>query len=160
METNMAKAKDMPQMTDGTQDEDVGSILEYSVDISQQERPPVLPPGEYLATLVGIEKKFGKESGRPYINVRFSVLPENQPIEFVESMGTNQAITLFYMFQGAEDTPPGRWAMAEFCRAMQAPMSDRVNPKDFLNLEARVGVEHQNDFEGNPQARIRRVMKA
>lgn len=152
--------KEVPQMTDGTQDEDeVGGILEYSVPIEEQERPPVLPIGDYRATITGVELKHGKDSGRPYLNVKFTVGPDDQPADFVEELGTGQPINVFYMLFGAENTPPSRFQMRQFCEALGAPMGREIPFKQFLNLEARVSIEHQNDLHGNAQPRVRRVNK-
>lgn len=157
MARSNAAVKEQPPMHDGTQE--VGSIIEYSVDIAQQERPPVLPVGEYRATVTGVELKHGKESGRPYLNIKWSVDTDNQPVQFVEELGTHGPVSVFSMLFGCEDTPPQRFAMKMFCEAVGAPMSNRVDPREFLNQEARVQVEHQLDFDGNPQPRVRRVLK-
>lgn len=156
----MARAlKEVPQMNDGTQEDDVGSILEYSIPIQDQERPPILPIGDYRATITGVELKHGKDSGRPYLNVKFTVGPDDQPADFVEEMGTGQPVNLFYMVFGAEDNPTSRFQMHQFCDTVGAPMAREIPIKQFLNLEARVSVEHQQDLHGNPQPRVRRVNK-
>lgn len=136
------------------------NILEYSVDISDAERPPVLPIGEYRATITGVEKKMGKDSGRPYLNVKYVISSDDMPPDYVESLGVAQDKTVFGMVFGAGDTPGDRYNMKQFCKATGAPMSNRINPQEFINREVKVQIEHQKDLEGNPQERVRRAIAA
>lgn len=154
----MAKQATKPELA--SEDEEVSSILDYSINIEEAERPPVLPVGEYRATITGVEKKFGKDSGRPYLNIKFSVDSDDQPADFVEQLGTNSPLSVFYMLFGAEDTPQSRYNMKQFCKAIGAPMSNRIDVRGFMDMEAKVSVEHQPDLEGNPQPRVRRVHNA
>src|SRR5690349_1836341 len=125
-----------------TQDTGMESIIEYSINLEDQERPPILPIGEYEGEVTGFEKKFGKDSGRPYFNVKVSISPEAQPADFVEQLGTQGPVTLFYLVMGAEDNPVSRFNMRQFCEALRVPLSSRFSPADFLNKTCRVQVRH------------------
>lgn len=152
--TNL-KAVDETSMMD--QEE---SLIEYSINLEEQEKPPLLPVGEYRAEVVGFEKKFGKDSGNPYFNVKLRVNSESQPADFVEALGTNQPITLFYMFFGAQDNPVERFNMKQFCQALGVPLSNRFNPQDFLNKECKVLVNHNGkDLAGNPDIRVQKIIR-
>jgi hypothetical protein len=148
-------------MNDGSDDQLPDTILEYSVNIAEQERPPVLPIGEYRAVVTSVQKKYGKDSGRPYLNIRFTISSDDLPADFVEAYGANpeEVSSVFFMLFGCEDTPKSRFAMHNFCEAVGAPMSRRINAADFLNQEARVQIEHQKGLDGTDQARIRRVLR-
>lgn len=154
------KSQEDEVMQSQTGDDEVESILEYSEDISTQERPPVLPIGEYRAEVSGVQLKHGKESGKPYLNVKASIGPDDQPADFVEALGTQQKVAVFGMVFGCEDNPVSRFNMRLFCEALGAPMSSRINPKDFIGKTCKVQVEHQNDLQGLPQPRVRKFLAA
>lgn len=136
------------------------SLIEYSINLEDQERPPVLPIGEYIGEIVGVELKYGKESGRPYFNVKFTIPPDNQPADFVEALGNQAPVSLFSMVFGAEDNPVSRFNMKQFCEAARVPLSSRFVASDFLNKEVRIQVKHGQDLSGNPRPEVQRVTKA
>lgn len=144
------------QNVEGTEEE--GSLLEYSMNIDEQERPPVLPIGEYQARITGLERKYGKESGRPYINVKLRIEPNDMPADFVEARGTEDAVTVFGMVMGAEDNPQSRFNMQQFCRAAGVAGSNRINLKEFLNKSVKVQIKHGKDLAGNDQPQVGRMM--
>jgi hypothetical protein len=148
------------QLVDGTADQDgPDTILTYSINIAEQEKPPVLPIGEYISTIRGVQKKYGKDSGRPYLTIKFVIDPDSLPADFVEANGAQEPVNVYYMLFGCEDTPKSRFAMHSFCAAIGAPMSDRINVAEFMDQEARIQVEHQKDLvDGSDQARVRRVL--
>lgn len=153
----MAKAAKQNLDNSAVDDDDMDSIISYSVNVEDQEKPPVLPLGEYRATVSAIEKKVGKDSGRPYLNIRFTISADDQPADFVEALGTQAPVSVFYMLFAAEDTPQSRYNMKQFCKALGVAGSDQINLKEFLNQEAKVQVEHQKDLNGDDQPRVRRV---
>lgn len=136
------------------------SIIEYSIDLNDQEKPPVLPVGDYPAEVTGVEKKYGKDSGRPYLNVKYSISADNQPADFVEALGTNAPVTVFNMVFGCEDNPQSRYNMKQFCEALGAPMSNRIDAKDFLGRTAKVTIKHGKDLAGNPRPEVQSVKRA
>jgi hypothetical protein len=140
-------------------DDEVGSVFEYSMPLSEQERPPVLPIGEYAATVTDMEKKFGKDSGRPYFNIKLKVEPEAMPPDFVEALGTGQPLTLFSMVMGAEDNPQSRYTMRQFCEALGVPAVSRFTKADFLNKDCRVQIKHGKDLSGNPRAEVQKIIR-
>lgn len=149
------------QMNDGTDpDEGPGTILEYSINIQDQEKPPVLPIGEYHATITGVQQKFGKDTGKPYLNIKFSINPDDLPADFVEAVGAQDVNNVYYMLFGCEDTPKSRFNMHLFCAAIGAPMSNRINVAEFMNQEARVQIEHYKGTDGSDNAKVRRVLKS
>lgn len=148
------------QSIDGTAaDDGPDTILEYSMNIADQEKPPVIPVGEYHATITGVQKKFGKDSGRPYLNIKFSINPDDLPADFVEAVGAQDVNNVYHMLFGCEDTPKSRFNMHLFCAAIGAPMSNRINVAEFMNQEARVQIEHDKGLDGSDMAKVRRVLK-
>jgi hypothetical protein len=143
-----------------TQADEVESIIEYSVNLEDQERPPILPIGEYRAEVTGFEKKYGKDSGRPYFNVKVSISADNQPADFVEALGTQGPVTLFYLLMGAEDNPVSRFTMRQFCEALGVPLASRFRAEDFLNKECRVQIKHGADLSGNPRPEVQKLVRA
>jgi hypothetical protein len=151
--------KEQEAMVTGN-DTEMESLIEYSINLEDQERPPILPIGEYTGEVTGVEKKFGKDSGRPYLNVKLSIPSENQPADFVEQLGTQGPVTLFYMVFGLEDNPTSRFNMKLFCEALRIPLSNRFSATDFLNKECRIQVKHGQDLSGNPRPEVAKVVRA
>lgn len=140
---------------------DIPSVIEYSEDISTAERPDPLPAGEYVAKIADAGVARGKESGKLYLFANFHIDRDAMPVDFVERAGPQlEHLTLVHRIMGAADTPQGRWNAKNFCSAVGAPMSNRIDPKsDWVGLEAKVVVEHGKDLEGFPRPEIKRVRK-
>jgi hypothetical protein len=156
--SNLKAVEDQANMMNN--DDDLDSIIEYSVNLADVGPPPVLPIGDYTAEITGFEKKFGKDSGRPYFNVKWTVRPDNQPADFVEALGTQGDINMYQMVFGATDDPVSWFNMKQFCEAARVPLSNRIDPNEFLNKEARVTVRHGKDLSGNPRPEVAKVNKA
>lgn len=144
----------------GSVDEALESILEYSIDLNDQEKPPVLPIGDYLAEIAGVELKHGKDSGRPYLNIKWSIAPDNQPADFVAALGTNQAVSVYSMVFGCEDNPQSRFNMKQFCKAIGQPMSNRINPKEFLGRAAKVTIKWGKDLNNQDKPEVGKIKAA
>lgn len=159
MATRLASVKEQEEMVTQT-DEGMESIIEYSINLQDQERPPILPIGEYAAEVVGFEKKISQTSGRPYFNVKVSVSADNQPADFVEALGTQGPINMFAIVMGAADNQQDRFTMRLFCEALRVPLSDKFLPTDFLNKECRVQVRHGKHLDGSPKPEVARIIRA
>lgn len=159
--SNTAKAAQEAELQNSAGDEEeIDSILTYSIDLNDQEKPPVLPIGDYVAEITGVEKKYGKDSGRPYLNLKWSIPADNQPADFVEALGTQAPVTVFQMVFGCEDTPTSRWNMANFCRAVGQPMSNSVDSRELLGRTGKITIKHTKDLNNQDQPAVQRVKQA
>lgn len=156
----MAKnnVKENTQLQDQTDDE-LESVMEYSENIEDAERPEPLPRSEYPATIIEASRTMGKESGRPYALVRYQISAEDMPADYVEKYQVDKKTIIGRHFF-LEDTPMGRYNAKQYCMAVGAPMSNRISLRDFTGLTCKLSIEHEDDLEGNPRETIRRVSKA
>lgn len=159
---NLKAVEDQEKMMN--QDDQVESVLEYSTNIEDQERPPVLPVGEYVGVIAGCQVKFSGENsqrpGSPYLNVKVSIPAENQPADFVEALGSQAPVSVFATVFGCEDNPQSRYNMKQFCEAAGVPGSKRINLQDFVGKEVKVMLNHRKDLAGNPQPNVQKITKA
>jgi len=144
----------MSETIDTEIEEDASSIMEYSEDISEAEAPIPLPEREYIATIKKTEQKVSGK-GNKYIQVSFYVSPEEFPIDFDESNAPDGVILSYNRITLSDDIR-GRYRMNQFCKSIGAPMGIQINFNDWIGLEARVKVTHQ-DYEGEKQASIEKV---
>lgn len=151
--------QEKPQLVDGSADDVPDTILEYSTNIAEQERPPILPIGEYRAQVTGVQKKYVSSTGKPFLLIKFSVGADDLPATLIEELGTQDPIDVFYMLFGCEDIPASKFEMHKFCAAVGAPMSNRIDVRDFMDQVARIQVDHRTGPDGEPSPKVRRVIK-
>jgi len=134
-------------------DNELGSVVEYDVDIATQEAPPPLPVRDYTAEIreakVAISQK-----GTKYARVAFYISPDQYPADFTE--GDPDGTTLTYMRVSLENKPSARFGVRKFCEAIGAPMSKRIDVNEWVGLTATVSVEHE-PYEGVDRAVIKTV---
>lgn len=135
---------------------DMPSIIEYDVDLAEQEAPPVLPVGDYPATIRSAEQKTSGK-GNKYVNVTFMIDPESYPADFVD--GDEDGTILSYGRISPENTQRARWGMRKFQEAIGAKLSKQVDLNDWIGLSAVVSVGHE-PYEGENRAKITKVNPA
>ena len=134
--------------------EDTMSIVEFSEDISEAEAPEPLPPGEYAATIRGAEVKVSQR-GTKYAAVTFIVAPEEFPADYPVENAPDGKVIIFRRCS-MEDNPQARYMLKNFCEAIGATASKRIDVNDWLGLEASIQVENE-DYEGIAREQIARV---
>ena len=132
-----------------------GSILNYAIDLNDQQAPPPIPTGIYPAEVMGVSKRVSNTSGHEYLNVQFRIAPESYPADYTE--GDPEGTTLFYNRLRTADAPQPRFQMKRFLQAVGAPLSNRLDLMDLVNLTCNVEITHQ-EYEGELRAQISRVM--
>lgn len=60
----------------------IGSIEEYTVDLSSVPDPDPLPVREYEATVRAIEVYLSKTSGNPTVKISYFVAPDQYPVDY------------------------------------------------------------------------------
>ena len=98
--------------------EDLGSIIEYSIDLNDQEAPDPLPAGEYKGIIRKTEKRESAR-GTIYAAVSFSIGAEQYPADFTD--GPDDGLTIVYRRVGLEDNPQSRYGTRRFIEAIGAP---------------------------------------
>ncbi len=133
----------------------VPSIIEFSVDLNEQEAPDPLPVGEYPAEITKAEFKQSATSGNTYTAITFRVSPDAYPADFTD--GDDDGISLTYNRLVVEDNPQSRWRIKRFLQAVGAKLGRSFDPNDLIGLNGTIEIEHR-DFEGEKQASIKRVV--
>ena len=142
--------------TNTHEDSGVPSIVEFSVDLGDQEAPKPLPESEYRATIRSAVKKTSQK-GTQYGEVGFFIAPDQYPADFTE--GNPDGTVLFFRRVSLEDNPQARFGTRRFIEAIGAKLGKRIDLNDWLGLEAAVEVKHE-EYEGVPRANIVKVRAA
>ncbi len=133
--------------------EDLGSIIEYSIDLNDQEAPDPLPAGEYKGIIRKTEKRESAR-GTIYAAVSFSIGAEQYPADFTD--GPDDGLTIVYRRVGLEDNPQSRYGTRRFIEAIGAPLAKSINISDWVGMEAALDVVHDT-YEGVTRPVIERV---
>tara|TARA_Y100001951_G_C11271251_1_gene258913 strand:- start:155 stop:571 length:417 start_codon:yes stop_codon:yes gene_type:complete len=133
--------------------EEMSSIVEYSVDLNQQEAPQPLPVGTYSGVIRSTEKK-ESQRGTMYAAVNFHIDAKQFPADFED--GSDEGLTIIYRRCSLEDNPQARYGTRRFCEAIGAPLAKQIDISEWVGMEAALEVTHDT-FEGVTRAQINRV---
>jgi len=134
--------------------EGLPSILSFSEDIADAEAPEPLPVGEYVGQIIATEVRMSQRDTK-YVAVTFSIAPDEYPADY-DMANAPDGKQVVYRRVSAEDDRQSRFRMRQFCEAIGAAMSKQINPQDWLGLEARLTIEH-DEYEGVNRENITRV---
>ena len=136
---------------------DMPSVFEFSSSVADQEAPPVLPAGTYIANVKHVEAKISATSGNKYAAVTFHIPPDQFPPDFLD--GPADGLTLGYNMVVLEDTPRARYNIKKFCDSIDAPLpTTSLDLTSWLGREAKV-VTKVDKWQGEERAQIDRVQK-
>lgn len=139
------------------EEDDIGTIVEYSEDIDEAEKPQPLPKAEYEAVIKTAVPKLSKSSGKKYAETVFYIGTDQFPADYpVEN--APDGVSIPYRMVSLEDTPKGRWQVRSFCEAIGAkPPKRQVDTSEWIGLVAKVGVDHEKGLDGLPREVITKV---
>lgn len=132
---------------------DLPSVVELDDDISNAEAPAPLPVGEYPATIRAAEMQTSK-SGNLMARVNFTIAPDEYPADFTDGNPEGETLLHFQMMN-VEDART-RYRLKNFLTAIGAPKGKRIDVNDWLGLEAKVTIGHE-EYEGEMRGRITKV---
>ena len=136
--------------------EEMDSIVEFSVNLKDQDQPEPLPAGRYNGVIRAAEVKMSQRDTK-YGAVTFHISPEQFPADWED--GNPDGQVLVYRRVGLEDNPQARFGTKRFIEAIGGPLGKKINVSDWIGLEATVEVEHDS-WEGSVRANIVRVSAA
>jgi hypothetical protein len=137
--------------------EETMTIVEFSEDISEAEAPEPLPVGEYPTSIRAAEVKISQRGTR-YAAVTFVITPEEYPADYpIENAPDGK--TIIFRRCSLEDNPQSRFMLKNFCEAIGATASKKVDVSEWIGLTAMVEVEHDT-YEGVTREQITRVNEA
>ena len=135
--------------------EDTMTIVEFSENIEDAEAPEPLPPGEYPATIRQVAVLRSKQRDTLYAAVQFVILPEDYPADYAADNAPDGKVITFRRVS-MEDNPQARWQIKNFCEAIGATASKRIDVTEWVSLEARVTVDNE-EYEGVMREQIVKV---
>lgn len=138
-----------------SENEELGSIVEYTEDLAEQEQPEPLPPGEYEAEIKGAEQKIGNASGKRYAATTFHIPVDQYPPDYPVEQNPD-GVSIIYRMVSLEDNPKARWSAKRFIDAIGAKPGKRIDLNDWVGLSAMVGIQH-DDYEGVTREVITKV---
>ena len=136
-------------------EEELGSIVEFSEDVADQEAPDPLPNGEYEAQVKNAEVKVSTTSGKKYCAVTFYVGTDQYPADYpVEN--APDGVSIIYRMVPLEDNPQARFRLKTFMLDLGVKPSKRVDVSQFVGCTAKIGIAHE-EYEGIPREVIKKV---
>ena len=136
--------------------EELSSIIEFIVDLKNQEAPEPLPAGSYTGVIRKAEVK-ESQRGTMYGAISFHIGADQFPADFKD--GPEDGLTLVYRRVGLEDNPQARYGTKRFMESIGAPLSKKVDVNEWVGMESALDVVHDT-YEGVTRAVIDRVRAA
>lgn len=136
--------------------EELSSIVEFSMNLKDQEAPEPLPAGKYTGVIRDSEKK-ESQRGTMYAAVSFHIGADQFPADYKD--GSDDGLTIVYRRCGLEDNPQARYGCKRFIEAIGAPLAKKIDVSEWVGMEAALEVEHDT-YEGVTRAVINRVHAA
>ena len=135
---------------------ELSSIIEFSVDLNDQDAPEPLPVGQYTGTIRKAEVR-ESQRGTMYGAVSFHIDADQYPADFED--GQDEGLTIIFRRVGLEDNPQSRYGAKRFIQAIGAPLSKQVDVNEWVGMVAALDVTHET-YEGVTRAVIDRVRAA
>tara|TARA_Y100000296_G_scaffold82229_1_gene111033 strand:+ start:1278 stop:1694 length:417 start_codon:yes stop_codon:yes gene_type:complete len=133
--------------------EELPSVVEFSINLKDQSEPDPLPSGRYTGTIRKAEIK-ESQRGTMYAAVSFHISPDQYPADFQD--GSPDGLTLIYRRVGLEDNPQSRFGTKRFIESIGAPLAKKIDVVEWIGMEAALEVTHET-YEGVNRAVINRV---
>ena len=136
--------------------DELDSIVEFSVNLKDQDQPDPLPVGKYSGVIRGAEVKMSQRDTK-YAAVSFHISPDQFPADWED--GNPDGQVLVYRRVGLEDNANSRFGTKRFIESMGAPLSKKIDVNEWGGREAVLEVKHST-WEGTTRAEIDRVSAA
>jgi hypothetical protein len=136
--------------------EELPSIVEFSINLKDQDQPEPLPAGKYTGVIRNAEVK-ESQRGTMYCAVSFHIGSDQYPADYTD--GSEDGLTLIYRRVGLEDNPQARFGLKRFMENIGAPLAKKVDVTEWVGMEAALDVE-PDTYEGVTRATISRVNAA
>lgn len=133
--------------------EELDSIVEYSVNLKDQEAPDPFPTGKYMGIIRNAMKK-ESQRGTMYAEVAFHIDAGQYPVDYKD--GSDDGLTIYYRRVSLEDNPQARYGTKRFIESIGAPLGKKIDVTEWIGMEASLEVGHDT-YEGVTRAVIERV---
>ncbi len=133
--------------------DELPSVVEFSVDLNDQEAPDPLPAGQYTGIIRKAEVR-ESQRGTRYGAVSFHIGADQYPVDFTD--GPDDGLTIVYRRVGLEDNPQSRFGTKRFIEAIGAALSKKIDVNEWIGMEAALDVSNET-YEGVTRPVIDRV---
>ena len=127
-------------------DDDGDYDFSYTSDISEAERPPVLPAREYIGEIVSY-KKTQTQNGKPNLTLGINISPDQYPVDYNPEIAPD-GVTIRFRSQDLGDTFSGRYNAKKLAAAMRIPRTNGFKEGDFLGKKVKVALGHYDTPDG------------
>ncbi len=135
------------------------TLFNVGRDLSTIERPPLLPKGEYEATIKSVAPKVSQRNTL-YADVMFTIAPSMYPVDYDVENAPDGLDLAYRKCPLMDEDYPGNgktwYLLSDFCRTIQAPLGEAVEILDWIGLQAIVVVDHET-YDGVDREVIRKV---
>ena len=137
-------------------DDELGSIIEFTDDIDDAEAPLPLPEGQYEAEIKAVEAKMSGNNKR-YAAVSFyvptDVFPADYPLEEAPD-----GLVLIYRKLSLENNKMSKFNLKRFIQNIGAPPVGRsLDLTQWVGLKAKIVIKHDT-WEGTKRATVDKVV--
>lgn len=136
---------------------ELGSVIDFSEDLSTAEAPPPLPAGKYLATVSGAVIKISQKSGNKYADITYTIAPDQFPADF--SAIQKEPLPLHYRRLVLSDDARGRYNSRKFSEVHRVPTGKRMDLNDFIGRPANLIIV-ESEYNGEKRPDIKTVEMA
>lgn len=134
------------------------SIMEFSIDLNEQDEPEVLPTGDYPSEIVEASFKISQTSGNTYLSLRLRISPDSYPPDFTEGDPDGTDVT-YNRLVVQPDNAQNRYRMKKFLQTVGAKVGRSLDPADLIGLSCTLHVE-QGEYDGEKQLQARKILAA
>lgn len=134
---------------------EMGSIIEYTDDLSDAQAPTSLPASDYPGEITQVEVALSKSSGKPRAAVTFKIAPEDFPADYEDADAFEDG-KLVTTYISCADDKASRWRMRRFCESIGAPLGNNLDTNSWIGRKALLAIE-PDEYEGVQRERIRKV---
>lgn len=136
-------------------DNELGSVIEYQDDLAEAEAPSALPPGDYPGQISNVTIAHSNNSGRLQAKVDFLIKPEDYPADYEDADAYPDGKTVS-TYIPAEQDKASRWRMRQFCEAIGAKLSAKLDVTDWIGKTATLKITNE-EYQGINRERLNSV---
>lgn len=134
-------------------------VIELEDNLSEIEKPPELPPGNYVGEVQDVQKKTSGK-GNAYYAVKFVIPQKNLPADIREHYEDGAVL---YWNRQLVPTAKDRRSLHNLRKFIEALGLDsnttQIDPSEWMGCSARLKIIHER-YQGETRAQLRAVEKA
>ena len=124
-------------------------VLEFDMDISDAEKPPLFPIGWYPAEIKSASAGLSKSSGNRMVTFTTTISPDDYPADYpaeIEPDGKE-----FRLYIPATNKPKDKYRWRQICEAVGVTPSSELRMEDFFGKKWMVEVVHRQNSQTGEQ---------